>query len=211
MISQPRQTAPVPAAAAEELWNRFHDELYRFVRARVPAEVEAQDILQTTYLRALQHLGAGELPHNPRAWLYQISRNLIVDTHRVLARGRTANEALVAEAPELGVGAGPGEEDLHELESSAFALMAKALPIFIHGLPEPYKSALHATEIEGLTQAEAAGRAGITVSGMKSRVQRGRRLLRQALERCCHFELDRRGHMISCTPHPQPVCCAPPA
>jgi RNA polymerase sigma-70 factor, ECF subfamily len=207
MISQPRQTAPVPAAAAEELWNRFHGELYRFVRARVPAEAEAQDILQTTYLRALQHIGAGELPRNPRAWLYQISRNLIVDTHRTMARGRVANEALAAEAPGVEVGAGPGEDDRHELDSSAFALMARALPLFIHSLPEPYRSALHATEIEGLTQAEAAGRAGISVSGMKSRVQRGRRLLRQALERCCQFELDRRGHLIGCTPRPQPVCC----
>jgi RNA polymerase sigma-70 factor, ECF subfamily len=207
MVSQPSQTDPVPPSATEELWNRFHGELYRFVRARVPAEAEAQDILQTTYLRALQHLRAGELPHNPRAWLYQISRNLIVDTHRAIARGRAATQALVAEARTVEAGGAPSERAPNELEQSAFGLMASALPLFVQTLPEPYRSALRATEIEGLTQAEAARRAGISVSGMKSRVQRGRRLLREALEGCCHFELDRRGHMVACTPRPDRTCC----
>jgi RNA polymerase sigma-70 factor (ECF subfamily) len=49
------------------------------------------------------------------------------------------------------------------------------------------------TSLQGLTQTEAATRAGISISGMKSRVQRGREQLRQMLVRCCEIELDVRG------------------
>ena len=60
----------------------------------------------------------------------------------------------------------------------------------IERLAEPYRSAIRLTSLEGLTQAEAAHRAGVSVSGMKSRVQRGREHLRQALVRCCQITLD---------------------
>jgi RNA polymerase sigma-70 factor (ECF subfamily) len=48
-------------------------------------------------------------------------------------------------------------------------------------------------ELDGLTQQAAAKRMGISLSGMKSRVQRGRTQLKQRLDECCVIELDRRG------------------
>ena len=48
-------------------------------------------------------------------------------------------------------------------------------------------------ELEGLTQQTAAKRMGLSLSGMKSRVQRGRARLKQMLDDCCLIELDRRG------------------
>lgn len=62
-------------------------------------------------------------------------------------------------------------------------------------------------ELEGLTQAEAAARAGISLSGMKSRIQRGRKKIYDALEQCCPFELDARGHMIGCISRNQSGDC----
>ncbi|WP_327587875.1 hypothetical protein OHA25_13410 [Nonomuraea sp. NBC_00507] len=59
-------------------------------------------------------------------------------------------------------------------------------------LPEPYREAIVLTEYEGLTQAEAAQRARISVPGMKSRVQRARRQLGDLLTACCQVELDAR-------------------
>ena len=52
------------------------------------------------------------------------------------------------------------------------------------------------TELEGLTQKAAAERVGLSLSGMKSRVQRGRAQLRQRLLECCHIEFDRRGRVV---------------
>jgi len=70
-------------------------------------------------------------------------------------------------------------------------------------LPQKYAEALLLSDLEGLTQHEVAARLGLSLSGAKSRVQRARRLLREAFLRCCHFEFDRRGHIIDYGPR----CC----
>jgi RNA polymerase sigma-70 factor (ECF subfamily) len=56
--------------------------------------------------------------------------------------------------------------------------------------------ALRLIEFEGLTQVEAARRSGLSLSGMKSRVQRARFRLRSALDDCCRIALDRRGGLL---------------
>jgi RNA polymerase sigma-70 factor (ECF subfamily) len=62
----------------------------------------------------------------------------------------------------------------------------------IERLPEEYRQAVVLVDLEGLTQREAAAQLGLSLSGMKSRVQRGRRQLKEMLEACCMIELDRR-------------------
>jgi RNA polymerase sigma-70 factor (ECF subfamily) len=62
----------------------------------------------------------------------------------------------------------------------------------IERLPEGYRQAITLVDLEGLTQHEAAARLDLSVSGMKSRVQRGRHQLRDMLEACCTIELDQR-------------------
>lgn len=76
----------------------------------------------------------------------------------------------------------------------------------IRALPKPYREAIVRTEIEGVPQVELAKRLGISVSGAKSRVQRGRRALKQMLLDCCQFEFDRRGGVANCKPHAKSKC-----
>jgi RNA polymerase sigma-70 factor (ECF subfamily) len=54
---------------------------------------------------------------------------------------------------------------------------------------------------------EAAEMVGVSVSGMKSRVQRGRAQLRQMFDECCEIALDARGKVIDYTPRPRPPSC----
>ena len=70
----------------------------------------------------------------------------------------------------------------------------------ISTLPEPYREALVLTEFEGLTQKQMAARLGTSLSGAKSRVQRGREQLKQMLLERCEFEFDRLGRIIDCKP-----------
>ncbi len=62
------------------------------------------------------------------------------------------------------------------------------------------RQALILTEYQGLTQRELAERLGLSFSGAKSRVQRAREKLKQQLLECCHFELDRRNHILDYQP-----------
>ena len=111
-----------------------------------------------------------------------------------------------------------GEEPAAEPEEDTGAVerdLATYVAPFIAMLPSPYREALTLTELEGLTQKQAAELLGLSLSGMKSRVQRGRRALRQALEACCHIELDARGKVMDFAPRPDgrlpASCCDQPA
>ena len=66
----------------------------------------------------------------------------------------------------------------------------------IDSLAPAYREALVLVDLNGLTQQAAAKRLGLSLSGVKSRVQRGRRQLRCRLEACCVVEFDRRGGIV---------------
>lgn len=56
--------------------------------------------------------------------------------------------------------------------------------------PAEYCEALCLTEIAGLSQKAYAEKVGITYSCAKSRVQRARKLLKDMMMRCCHYQFD---------------------
>ncbi len=66
----------------------------------------------------------------------------------------------------------------------------------IENLPNHYRQAVMLAEIQGRTQKEVAKEQGISLSGAKSRVQRGRAMIKDMMLGCCHFEFDRRGNVI---------------
>lgn len=95
--------------------------------------------------------------------------------------------------------------------ADAARAIAEGLADMIRGLPEPYRQALELSELEGIPQRKVAERLGISLSGAKSRIQRGRKLLRDALLECCHFDFDRRGRILEFVPrapccHNKPSC-----
>jgi hypothetical protein len=70
---------------------------------------------------------------------------------------------------------------------------------FLARVPDDYRRALELTDPGELTQEQAAAALGLSTSGMKSRVQRGRRMLRTEISRCCRLELDARGALADAT------------
>lgn len=84
--------------------------------------------------------------------------------------------------------------------------LAGCVSMFVTQHPSPYREAITLVELEGKTAKEAAEMVGISVSGMKSRVQRGRAQLRALFDRCCEIALDARGKPTDFTPRVQPPC-----
>jgi RNA polymerase sigma-70 factor (ECF subfamily) len=78
---------------------------------------------------------------------------------------------------------------------------------FVAHLPSPYREALTLTELGGMGQREGAEMLGISVSTMKSRVQRGRQKLRALFDTWCNIEIDRRGRVISCVARERACAC----
>lgn len=188
--------------AARGAWRDLDAKLRPFIARRVRSEADADDVVQDVFLRMLK--GLPDLRDEQRfgPWVYTIARSAIVDHQRAAARHRVATGAPEElEEPPL-------EEDDRVVERELAGYIAP----FIAMLPTTYREALTLTELEGLTQREAAEMLGISLSGMKSRVQRGRAQLRKALEDCCHIALDARGKVVSCEPRPDgrlPDGCCP--
>lgn len=177
----------------EQLWQAYSTRLGNFIHSRVQDDAEAEDILQEVFIRIHRSLCCSDAWDKPDAWFYQITRNLIIDHYR-------KRRELVELSEELPAGADLPDED-------TAAELALSLREWIEELPEPYRQALLLTEYEGLSQQELADRMGISLSGAKSRVQRARGRLRDMLLNCCHFVLDRRGHVMEY--YARCCCCAP--
>lgn len=169
-------------------WIGFETRLRGYVRRRVdPGSVD--DVVGSILLRLVQHQDDLKAAHSPIAWALRVAANAVTDHHRRRASERRAMTQAEFEA--LGVPTAENPE-----ENPASDDLALCLVPMLRALPAPYGDALMLTDIEGLTQAQAAARLGLSLSGMKSRVQRGRRKLKQALLRCCTVELDRRGGIL---------------
>jgi RNA polymerase sigma-70 factor, ECF subfamily len=177
---------------AEVVWRDFHARLLSFIAQRVRDHDSAEDILQEVMLRIHRH--AGELERSPAvgAWVHQITRNAIADHYRKASgrRERPAGIDLDRQQPPV-LDDAPGE-----LRSE----LATCLRPLLERLPPLHREALTLTEMQGLTQAAAAAQLGLSTSGMKSRVQRGRAQLKELLNDCCEIELDRRGGVTSYRP-----------
>ena len=166
------------------LWVSFAPPLRAFLARRAPPGVEADDLLQDVFVRVVRHLGTLRGTDRPEAWLFQIARNALRDALRARQRRDGRTDPLEIDLP-----AEPDTAARREAEAE----LAPCLTVMIGRLAEPYRTAIELTSLRGLTQAEAARHAGISVSGMKSRVQRGRDQLRQMLVRCCEIDVDARG------------------
>ncbi len=177
----------------ERVWETFHEPLQQFIPRRVSDEATAEDLLQDVFLDIHQHIDTLKDVKKLESWIYQVTRNAIIDYYRSKRATATldAPEALHL-SEEL-----PDEDVVTELFPSVRAM--------VMSLPAKDRQALILTEYQGLTQKELAERLGLSLSGAKSRVQRAREKLKQQLLACCHFELDRRGHVIDYQPRCD--CC----
>lgn len=179
---------------------RAHHELEQrlrpFVSRRVPPS-DLEDVMQEVFLRIQRSLPSLRDEERFIPWLYAVARSAIIESYR--QRGRQPLW-VTSERPDV-------ETECETVEPSALEQeLAGYLLSYVAELPSPYREALTLTELEGLTQKAAADALGITLSGMKSRVQRGRERLRELFEACCRIGVDARGRVIECEPRDPSGC-----
>jgi RNA polymerase sigma-70 factor (ECF subfamily) len=176
---------------SEDIWNEFSRQLRGFILRRIPDPDDVDDILQDVFVKLHTRIDTLRDGDRLAPWLYQVARNTIADYYRARQPALAVPETLATEDE-------PAETD-------AAAQIASGLTSMVEDLPDKYRQAVRLSELQGVPQHEVAERLGLSLSGAKSRVQRGRILLREALLDCCHFEFDRLGHLIDYTPRPD--CC----
>jgi RNA polymerase sigma-70 factor, ECF subfamily len=186
-----------PDPVTEAVWSELHERLRAFVARRVPDRVVVDDLAQDILLRLRAHIGRLRERDRLDAWAYQVARNVIADYWRDRAASREfplddeVSERL-ASMPEL-----ESDDQSDQLRRE----IASCLAPMVDRLPEPYREAILLTDLGDRTQAEAAEALGLSVPGMKARVQRGRAQLGELLRACCRIELDRRRQITELEQH----------
>jgi RNA polymerase sigma-70 factor (ECF subfamily) len=166
-------------STVEAVWRESSARLCAFF-ARHAGEGEADDLVQETFLRVHEHLDSLVDAPSLRAWVGRIARNVLADH----ARSRAGIAANVPTPDEL-----PERADEPELQRTVAGWLAGHISELEHDDAE----LLRRVDLEGASQAALAAELGLSPSGLKSRVQRGRARLRERLEACCRFDFDARG------------------
>jgi RNA polymerase sigma-70 factor, ECF subfamily len=177
----------IPAHDTDQIWAEFGARLRAFIASRVESDADADDILQEVFVRIHRH--AGTVQHRERlvSWLFQVTRNAIADYYRAPERRRELHLETIHDLNDVAEADGDSP--------SAWRELAACLRPMVEQLPPHYRDAVLLVDLQGLSQQEAATRAGLSLSGMKSRVQRGRQALEHLLHACCHLERDAGGRV----------------
>lgn len=164
-------------------WQELQEALRSFFLRRVKAD-DVDDLMQECFLRVSQGLPALRDRERIGTWMFRIARNLVVD-HRLRLRRSLPPDVRGGEA----AGEGPAEEEDLDLRIGGW------LASMIDQLPARYSEVLRDSELTGIPHRDIADRLGLSISGVKSRVQRGRAMLRDRLLACCALEFDSRGRV----------------
>ena len=169
----------------EVVWNSFHEQLKAFVLRRARSHFDADDILQTVYVKMHSSLQNLRDEKKLRAWIFQITRNTLIDYYR--------KEKQLLELPEEI----PFDQ---EIDQNLNHEISQCINGFINQLPEKYRQAIQLTQFSGYSQKQLSEQLGISFSGAKSRVQRGRQKLKEMITDCCRLEMDRFGNVLDYQP-----------
>jgi len=165
------------------MWSSVKSHLLNFIIKQVKNKDAAQDVIQDVFLKFYSKIDTLKNKDKVTSWIFQITRNSISDYYRKKKKHTTIEDLTQPQIAEL--------SDVDE--SKEFALCVSAM---LDTLPTKYKEALTLVEIEGNSQKELAELLGISYTGAKSRVQRGRIKLKELLLQCCTISTDVYGNVI---------------
>lgn len=162
----------------EKIWSEFSLALKKFIFSKVKNETVADDILQEVFIKI--HIHKHELKEKKqlKSWLFSIANNATLDYFRKkdIVLPTETNDAVEENS-----------KDEHDAGDCV-------LPLILN-LPKKYKEILVLTEIKGYKQQKAADTLSIGLPAAKSRIQRGRDLLKKGFMDCCDYKLDVNGHL----------------
>lgn len=149
-----------------------HFEFLRFITARVGEPAMAEDILQSAYLKALEHGSQIRDEESVVAWFYRILRNAIIDHYRRGAARSKAHEQFGAEAP---------KSYEAELEQKICACVNDV----VRDLKDEYREAIEHVDLAGESVESFARLQNTTANNASVRLHRARKAAAKKLVQVC--------------------------
>lgn len=152
-----------------------HRDFLRFLERRVGDRQLAQDILQDSFLKAIEHSDDVEDKDSAVAWFYRTLRNAVIDHYR---RKGSSAKALESLAREL-------EEEPQTPSPDTKNAICRCVSKLAEGLKPEYAEAIHSVEVDGQTVKDFAAHKGITANNAAVRVFRARAALKEQVKASC--------------------------
>jgi RNA polymerase sigma-70 factor (ECF subfamily) len=163
-------------------WSFFQSKLKGFVLKRVKDKSLADDIIHDVFLKVHGKLDQLKDTTKADAWIYQIAQNTIVDHFR--KQSRVIN---------------PLDVDWDSNWQALNECVTTCIRETLSTLPQPYREALELADLQNIPQKELAIKLHISYSGIKSRVQRAREMLKARMDERYRIEMDKYGNVLVCT------------
>lgn len=164
-------------------WSRHETELRRWLLSRAPVKSEVEDVLQDVFLKVLQQGERFNTLAQPRAWLFEVTRNTLIDHLRRLHDSLPLPEGL-DEWP------APSEPS-DPLDSLAQA----CLPRVLSELEPQDREAIDLCDLQGMAHKDFAQLKNLSLAAAKSRVQRARKRMRERMTQACQLSFDAAGRV----------------
>jgi len=177
---------PVPCLL--DTWAKTEASLYHWLKNRCSNSDLAFDLLQETFLKALQRETSFCDIENQKAWLFTVAKNLLVDEWRKLDRFDSLefdNDQSFADIT----------KEIEPIEG-----LVQCLPKALACLNEDDRAVLEFCDLQGHSQQEFAKRNNLSVTAVKSRIQRARPKLRSQLKSNCQIIFDDANKVCCFTP-----------
>ena len=170
-----------------KIWKMYQQNLDKYVRSRIRNPDDVDDILQNIFIKIQNGIAKLESDKKIHSWILAIARNTVIDYYRSQKNGYVSSEML--------------PDSVDERETGAEEEIARGLLPMVAKLPTIYREAIILSQYRSMSNREIANKLNISVSGIKSRVQRGRSLLKEMLLDCCKFELDANRRIVDYEPN----------
>jgi len=162
------------------IWDEFSELLRRFIYNRVKNSEITNDLLQEVFIKIHLNIHKIKKQESIKSWIYTITNNTINDYFKKQSKRNNLNSEAI---------------EFNNKIATEHSAKDCLLPL-INNLPSTYKKALLLSEINGLKQADVAKILNISLSGAKSRIQRGRNLLKEGFIACCDYKLNKAGYLV---------------
>jgi RNA polymerase sigma-70 factor, ECF subfamily len=186
-MTSPALSLAVPAAASrpdfETQMTQHYQSAYRFLYGLTNNRAEAEDLTQDTFLRAFNAYHTYDPARPFRAWLHRIAYTQFVDNVRKYKNKKALSLDACMENGEGTVLGLELPDSTHDpewmLEQTEFSEETKSA---LNSLPEEFRTTILLCDVENLSYEEIAQAMRCSMGTVRSRLHRGRKMLRQALE-----------------------------
>jgi RNA polymerase sigma-70 factor (ECF subfamily) len=166
------------------LWNDKKDKIISYIAKKIRDTDIADDILQDIFIKFWDNYDGIKDKNKVYLWLLSVARFTVADYYR-----EKQNKSIKLDSIILNSCPCDNNESIDESH--------KLLPL-IYSLPLKYKNILILSDIYGIPHKIISEQFNLTVSCVKTRVIRGRKLLSNKMHECCTFKHDKYGNIISC-------------